>query len=165
MDCVVAFNQPMAQPRPRLSAVPRHTINSRHSRADSHGQSSGEAMPRANETELPGDHDKQDWLRLPVVANVCVVIHTAYMCTCQLPTLIPVIQMTFSHYRCMRRLIHIYVYHAIRHRIYIYIRMQPQATHPPREAERCDKYTGCGLGDRVLREGHTSDMPMHTHIH
>jgi len=38
-----------------------------------------------------------------------------------LPTLIPVIQMTFSHYRCMRRLIHIYVYHTIRHHIYIYI--------------------------------------------
>ena len=35
--------------------------------------------------------------------------------------------------------------------------MQPQATHPPREAERCDGYAGCGLGDRVLREGHTSD--------
>ena len=41
--------------------------------------------------------------------------------------------------------------------------MQPQATHPPREAERCDGYIGCGLGDRVHREGHTGDMPMHTH--
>ena len=125
---MVAFNQPMAQPRPRLSAatqalyhrIPRHTVDSRPSRADSHGQSSSEAMPRVNETELPGDHDKQDWLRRPVVANVCVVIHTAYMCTRQLPALMHVVQMTFSHYRCMRRLIHIYVYHTIRHH-YIYI--------------------------------------------
>ena len=127
----VAFNQPLARPRP-MPADPTPG------------------------TPLPGQHDKQDWLRRSVVAIVCAVIHIAYMCTRQLPALLHVIQMTFSHYRCMRRLIHIYVYHTIRHH-YIYIRMQPQATHPPREAERCGMCSGCGLGDRMLREGHTSD--------